>query len=224
MTLGTTTHREGRMSTVLALCNRTINMVRPWLENGYRAVTVDIQPADEQTRGREHVVRSILDIEAEWVAALRPAIVFAFPPCTHLAVSGSRHFQAKGMAKLIEALSLVEKCRELCEASGAPYMIENPVSTLSTYWREPDYSFDPSDYGDPYTKRTCLWTGGGFVMPPKIHPGDLFETPTVVPATEGSKMHRLPPSKERADLRAVTPQGFAWAVFRANHKRLEKAA
>jgi hypothetical protein len=34
--------------------------------------------------------------------------------------------------------------------------------------------------------------------------------------TEGSKMHLLPPSKNRADKRSETPKGFARAVFIAN--------
>jgi hypothetical protein len=53
-------------------------------------------------------------------------------------------------------------------------MLENPVGVLSSYWRKPDHTFDPCDYGgylnpagDAYTKKTCLWTGGGFIMPGK---------------------------------------------------------
>lgn len=122
-------------------------------------------------------------------------------------MSGARWFKDKGLRSLIDALSLVERCREIAEWSGAPWFLENPVSTISSYWRKPDYTFDPCDYGDPYTKRTCLWTGGGFVMPPKDR----------VEPTEGSKMHLLPPSHERANLRSATPMGFARAVFEANH-------
>ena len=101
----------------------------------------------------------------------------------------------------------------LAEWTGAPYLIENPVSTVSTYWRAPDHTFDPCDYGgylippgDAYTKKTCLWTGNGFVMP----------EPKRVRPTEGSRMHRLPPSEERANARSATPKGFARAVFLAN--------
>ncbi len=36
------------------------------------------------------------------------------------------------------------------------------------------------------------------------------------PYEEGSRMHRLPPSPERAALRSVTPEGFARAFFDAN--------
>jgi hypothetical protein len=109
---------------------------------------------------------------------------------------------------------VVASCNRICEASGVPFLIENPVSTLSTYWRKPDYKFDPCDYAgyldDPapeaYTKKTCLWVGGGFRMPAKKR----------VEPVLGSKTHLLGPSEERANLRSVTPAGFARAVFEAN--------
>ena len=141
--------------------------------------------------------------------------MFAFPPCTHLAVSGARWFKTKGLGALADALQLVERCRIIAEISGAPWMLENPVSTLSTYWRKPDVTFDPCDFGgyldptgDAYTKKTCLWTGGGFVMP----------EPKPVAPTERSPIHLMPPSDDRGDLRSVTPMGFAKAVFLANRQ------
>lgn len=142
------------------------------------------------------------------------AAMFAFPPCTNLAVSGARDFQRKGLRLLIDALEVVEACRVLCENSGAAWMIENPVSTLSTYWRKPDYSFDPADYGDGYTKKTCLWTGGGFVMPPKNR----------VEITAPSYIHKMPPSADRANLRSATPMGFARAVYQANAQSAKAVA
>ncbi len=123
-----------------------------------------------------------------------------------MAVSGARWFRDKGLGRLIRALQLFKRSIDLAELIGGPYLIENPVSTVSSYWRKPDYTFDPCDYGDPYTKKTCLWTGGGFVMPPKNR----------VEPIEGSKMHLLPPGRDRADKRSETPMGFARAVFEAN--------
>ena len=199
---------------VLSLCDYTGNMVKPWAKAGYECICVDIRhPAGEHTRDGITFVGA--DIRY-WLPPKKDyAIVFAFPPCTNLAVSGARWFKDKGLRGLIEGLELVERCRAICEWSGAPYMIENPVSTLSTYWRKPDYTFDPCDYGgylnppgDAYTKKTCLWVGNGFVMPPK----------KPVPPVEGSKMHLMPPSKDRGHLRSVTPMGFAEAVFQANAK------
>ena len=197
---------------VLSLCDYTGVMLRPWVKAGYRCIAVDIQhePGTTLRDGIEYVgadIFSYIPPNGDY------AFVSAFPPCTHLAVSGARWFQSKGMGKLVEGLSLVERCRMLCEWAGAPYFLENPVSTLSTYWRKPDYTFNPCDYGgyirgggDAYTKKTCLWVGNGFIMP---------EFKPVEP-TEGSKMHLLPPSVERANLRSATPEGFAIAVFEAN--------
>lgn len=194
------------MARVLSLCDFTGNMVKPWVEAGHDATIIDLQHPMGITkdgtlsRVRADVTRIGLSHPGVW------DIVFAFPPCTDLANSGARWFQRKGLKALIDALGVVEACRAICEASRAPYMIENPVGQLSTYWRKPDFTFNPCDYGDPYTKKTCLWVGNGFVMPPK----------RPVEPHEGSKMHRLPPSPNRANLRSETPMGFARAVFEAN--------
>jgi hypothetical protein len=197
---------------VLSLCDRTGIMVAPWRDAGYRCLCVDIQ----------HDLGSICRDGIEFVGAdvrtyLPPlgiyAAAFGFPPCTHLSVSGARWFEDKTLSALHEAIGIVEATRRLCEWTESPYCIENPVSTLSTYWRKPDHTFNPCDFGgylnpngDAYTKKTCLWTGGGFKMPAR----------RPVKATEGSKMHRLPPTADRADLRSETPAGFALAVFMAN--------
>jgi len=199
--------------TVVSLCDRTGNMVLPWLEAGYDAITVDLQPEANPHPRRRHIVCDVRKLPPLNCSA---AIYFAFTPCTHFAVSGARWFKGKGMGALIEGLTIAEACRQHCEDSGAPWMLENPVGTLATYWREPDYYFDPNDYGDPYTKKTCLWTGNGFVMPPKVMPDDMFSEPTWVEPTLGSMIHRMPPSEDRGDRRSVTPMGFARAVFAAN--------
>lgn len=201
---------------VVSLCDRTGNMVKPWVDAGYQAITVDLQTADEM-RGRVHIAADILALDDAFAKQFRPAAVFAFPPCTDLAVSGARWFRDKGLSGLIGGLQLVDKARRICEASGAPWLLENPVSTLSTYWRKPDAMFDPCEFAgwapDPeseaYTKRTCLWTGGGFLPPERKRVEPLL----------GSKMHLMPPSEDRADARAVTPLGFAYAVFHSMQAR-----
>ena len=200
---------------VLSLCDRTGVMVRPWHDAGHECTTVDMQPASQPWTHDPDDVRYY-----------RPDghydIVFAFPPCTNLAVSGARWFQDKGLQGLIDGLEVVEACRRICADNGAPYMIENPVSTLSTYWRQPDHKFDPCDFAeyadDPdaeaYTKRTCLWVGGGFIMPAR-----RWVEPTL-----GSLFHRTPPGPDRGDIRSVTPSGFARAVYEANAPHLKVLA
>lgn len=204
---------------ILSLCDRTGNMVRPWAAAGFRSVIVDVQhPA-----GEREVSPNLFAVGAdvrEWAPTFAPAMVFAFPPCTHLASSGARWFASKGLRPFIDALEIVDRCRSIADRAGCPWLIENPVGRLSTAWRKPDHAFDPCDFGgylsppgDAYTKRTCLWSGGGFVMP----------DPRRVEPVEGSRMHRLPPTPDRADLRSETPMGFARAVFEANVHHLEGA-
>lgn len=202
---------------VLSLCDVTGVMVQPWLEAGYDAVLVDIQHAHgTSTYGR--LTRVGCDVTAinptHALAWWNPAIVFAFPPCTHLAGSGARWFQSKGLESLHEALGLVIACKRICEASGSPWMLENPVGSLSTYWRPPDYTFQPWQYGNKYTKKTCLWTGHGFEMP---DPWFATKPDGVVPT-----IHLMPPSKDRAAKRSVTPDGFAKAVFERNEPKIRE--
>lgn len=199
---------------VLSLCDRTTTILRPWRDAGFDCMAVDIQhPRGESTAG-DGVVLVGADVR-RWLPPRRDyAAVFAFPPCTHLAVSGARWFRDKGLGALAEALELVEACRRICEWSGAPWMLENPVSTLSTYWRKPDAVVHPWHFAahldDPEaentTKATCLWTGGGFVLP----------EPAPVAGPHRNDVHRMPPSADRADRRSQTPAGFSRAVFLAN--------
>lgn len=192
---------------VLSFFDYTTVMVQPWAEAGYLCYCIDIaHPRGENRSGR--IIRVGADVR-DWLPP-KGDIAFAafFPPCTDVAVSGARWFRDKGLGALIRTLSLFKRSVDLAELLGAPYLIENPVSTVSTYWRKPDHSFDPCDYGDPYTKKTLLWTGNGFVMPEKRR----------VEPVLGSEIISYPPSEERRRLREATPPGFAQAVFEANHR------
>lgn len=201
--------------TVLSLCDRTGVMVAPWLEAGYTAVTVDRQhPSGVTQDGRLFQIGA--DVTTWRHDDIRPVIVFAFPPCTNLSVSGARWFEDKGLESLHESLGLVIACKRICENYGAPWMLENPVGTLSTYWRKPDYTFQPWEYGDTYTKKTCLWTGNGFVMPAAWQ--------RTKPSGTTSVIHLMPPSADRGDKRSITPAGFARAVFEANHRQQRATA
>jgi hypothetical protein len=190
-------------------------MVRPWADAGYFCFCVDVQHPRGVTK-RDNVYFVGADI-LDWLPPREDyAAAFAFTPCTNLSVSGARWFQEKGIGGLLSGLSLFRRGVEILEWTEAPWMAENPVSTLSTYFRKPDYAFHPYEYAgylpeeqrqrEAYTKKTCLWTGGGFRMPP----------PRPVHPALKSFIHFMPPSKDRANQRSVTPRGFAAAVFKAN--------
>jgi len=152
------------------------------------------------------------------------AMIFGFPPCTDMAVSGARWFRAKYEAdKLFQAKAVMvaEQCRTIGRLSGAPYMVENPVSVLASAFGKPQHTFHPADYtayepGDNYTKKTCLWTGGGFIMPQPSKDPSL--------GAPDNRIHFASPGPERANFRSATPMGFARAVFEANHSGLLEVA
>lgn len=203
---------------VLSLCDRTGVMVQPWLEAGYECWIVDtqhppgrlVQPLSDWSRMNSGRLTKVgADVRNGLRTPLDTAIVFAFPPCTHLANSGNAHKKDKGLEALYEALGLVIACKRICEASGAPWMIENPIGSLSTYWREPDATFHPWEYTTPKEKkRTCLWVGNNFVIPQR----EVFDEPADVKESTW----KMPPSADRGDKRSITPEGFARAVFAAN--------
>lgn len=204
---------------VVSLCDLTGTMVKPWAEAGYTCYCVDVQHSIRKDRV-EGNIRYVWGDARSWTPPGPVAFLAAFPPCTHLAVSGSQDWTTKGLPLLADSLELFNACHTAARWSGAPFMVENPVGALSSHFRPPDFLFDPCDFGgylqppgDTYRKRTCLWTGGGFIMPAKRW----------VEPTEGSLMHTLPPSPDRADIRSATPAGFARAVFEANASVLEVA-
>lgn len=203
------------------LCDRTGNMAEPWADAGYRCWCIDIQHSIRKPRRVGNIWFIWGDARSWLPEGLDIRFVAAFPVCTHMTVADARDFKVKGLPFLIDGLSLFHSCIHAAAWSGAPYCVENPKGVISTHFRPADFKFNPCDYGgylkphgDAYTKETWLWTGNGFVMP----------EPKPVPPVEGSKMHRLAPSENRADLRSETPKGFARAVFLANAPHLRRNA
>ena len=177
--------------TVLSLCDHSGEWSRPYREAGYDVVQIDLKHGDDVRlfKALPYPVRGVL----------------AAPPCTEFASSGARWWAAKGEGALTNGLSVVDAClRIVAVHRPAWWALENPVGRLRHYLGEPRMAFDPCDFGDPYTKRTLLW--GEFTPPAKRR----------VEPSEGSKMHLMSPSADRAEKRSVTPAGFARAFFEAN--------
>lgn len=199
------------------LCSKTTIAAEPWAAAGIECWCVDTGHSirREKVNGNIHLVwgdcRSWTPPEG-----LNILFVGAFPPCTHVAVSGARDFALKGGNMLRDALETFEACRLAAHWSGAPYYIENPIGVLSSvpHIGKPQHIFEPFEYAgyladpssDAYTKKTGLWTGNGFVMPHK-RPVDPID---------GSKMWKMAPGDDRADKRSATPAGFSKAIFEAN--------
>ena len=202
---------------ILSLCDRTCVALRDWSAAGYECWAVDLQHPAGANRGADGITRVGADVR-HWLPPRREYLfAMAFPPCTDLSVSGARWFKAKGLRRLAKAIDVFGACVDRLEWCECPAFAENPVSVISSHYRTPDFNFQPHEYAgyltepwaEAYTKLTNLWAFGGFRMP----------EPKAVPPLLGGLIHRMPPSEDRGDLRAVWPAGFARAVFLANAPR-----
>jgi len=202
------------------LCDLTGIMAEPWAEVGIECWCVDIQHSIRRDR-QEKRGRGVINFVWGDVRSWRPpegrrwVFAAAFTPCTHVSGSGARDFAKKGGYQLRDALEMFEAGRQVCAWSGAPYCCENPVGVLSSipHIGKPDHYFHPHQFTgwcaeDNYTKLTCLWTGNGFVMPPER------KDPLLGPPDD--RIHKAPPTDDRANIRSATPRGFSRATFTAN--------
>jgi hypothetical protein len=126
-------------------------------------------------------------------------MIIAFPPCTHLAVSGARWFKEK-IADGRQQQG-IDFFMGFVNCGCGKIAIENPIGIMSTKYRKPDQIIQPWQFGHGETKATCLWLKGL----PKLIPTDI------VPGRE-QRVWKLPPSKLRAKLRSKTYPGIAKAM------------
>jgi hypothetical protein len=210
---------------IISLCDLTGNMVDPQHPRG---VHTEATSAGSITRIGATIVEcaDVLGHFFRHFPETPVVFVAGFPPCTDVAVSGARWFKHKAKADKhfqAKAALVAEQCRMVGLLSGAPWFFENPVSVFSGIFGKPSHTFNPYDYtghepADNYTKKTCLWAGGGFVMPPPLRDMSL--------GAPDNRIHAAPPSADRANFRSATAMGFARAVFKSNapHLREMKAA
>lgn len=126
-------------------------------------------------------------------------MVIAHPPCTHLAVSGARHFAAKRAdGRQQEAIDFF---MALANLDISKIAIENPVCIMSSVWRKPDQIIQPWQFGHGETKATCLWLKGL----PKLVPTNIVEG-------RDPRVHRMSPGPNRWKERSRTYQGIADAM------------
>jgi len=188
---------------ILDLCGGTGSWSFPYRNAGYTVIIVD-----PEYKGEGRIAERVEEFAKRDIG--RGAIhgILAAPPCTEFCGSGARWWEEKEITNpkyLEEALGIVFACMEVIKKTEPSWWcLENPVGRLTTFLGKPKMYFNPCDFGDPYTKKTCLW--GEFIAPHK----------TPVEVELGSHMASLGPSDDRSKLRSITPPGFTNAFFKAN--------
>lgn len=160
-------------------------------------------------------------------------MIIAFPPCTHLAVSGAAWFEQKrNDGRQYNAIKFF--CNFLnvdCEK----VVIENPIGIISgdyiLKWfpefaekynlpRKPDQIIHPWMFGDNYSKSTCLWLKGVKPLIPITTEEPELEWFDWIDSKTGKKKRQPKwfadawhlPAEERARVRSKTFPGIAQAM------------
>jgi hypothetical protein len=176
---------------VLVACEFSGIVRDAFIKRGHDAMSCDLLPTETPGAHYQGDVRDVLDYPWD--------LMIAHPPCTHLSVSGARHFSEKRMDGRQQ--SAVSFFMRLAKADIPRIAIENPVCIMSTLWRKPDQTIQPWEFGHGETKATCLWLKS---LPP-LQPTDI------VPGRE-ARVWKMTPSADRGKLRSRTFQGVADAM------------
>lgn len=198
---------------VLVGCEESQAVTKEFRKLGHEAFSCDIM---ECSGGHPewHIKEDLLKIiKDDW------DMLIAFPPCTHLAVSGSRHFPEK--IKDGRQQQGIDFFMAIVNAPIERIAIENPIGIMSTKYKKPNQIIQPWQFGHKMQKSTCLWLKNL----PKLKPTDIVEKGEfkewIDPKTGRKKRQSLwqyeafqkaKTPEERSTLRSKTFPGIAKAM------------
>lgn len=178
---------------VLVACEFSGAVREAFRRRGHEAWSCDLLPAEDGSP--RHIQGDAINAaySGRW------DLMVAHPPCTHLAVSGSRWFGPKRESG--EQQDAIDFFLALARAPIPRIAIENPVCVMSSVWREPDQVIQPWQFGHGEVKATCLWLKG---LPPLV--------PTKIVSGRHPRVHLMPPGPDRWKERSRTYEGIAEAM------------
>lgn len=177
---------------VLLACEESQAVTIEFRKLGFEAYSCDILPCSGG-HPEWHIEGDIKEVlKQKW------DLIIGFPPCTHLAVSGARHFEGKREdGRQREA---IEFFMQILNADCPRIAVENPVGIMSgNYIKQyfpdlvekhklpikPSQYIQPYEHGSEVTKKTGLWLKGL----PLIKPTEVVSKGEVVTFKSGKKMH-----------------------------------
>ena len=150
---------------ILVACEESQAVTIEFRKLGHEAYSCDIEPCSGG-HPEWHLQQDVTDLLKEkW------DMVIAFPPCTHLCVSGARWFEEK--RKDGRQQQGIDFFMQFVNSNCEKVAIENPIGIMSKLYRKPNQIIQPWQYGHPHSKSTCLWLKGL----PKLTPTNILEKP-----------------------------------------------
>ncbi len=176
---------------VLIACEYSGVVRDAFIRGGHDAMSCDLLPTDAPGPHYQGDVRDVID--GCW------DLMIAHPPCTHLSVSGAKHFAEKRIdGRQQQAISFFMM---LIKSDIPMIAVENPICIMSSLYRKPDQIIQPWQFGHGETKSTCLWLKGL----PLLQPTDIVEG-------RSDRIHKMPPSPDRWKERSKTYPGIGEAM------------
>lgn len=194
---------------VLVACEESQRVCTEFRKLGHNAFSCDIQKCSGG-HPEWHIMQDVVpllngrcsfntmdgiehSIDGKW------DLIVAFPPCTHLAVSGAKYFEQK--RKDGRQQQGIDFFMKFIKADCEKIAVENPIGIMSTQYRKPDQIIQPWMFGHGETKATCLWLKNL----PKLEPTDIVDG-------REQRIWRMPPGPKRAKERSKTYDGIAKAM------------
>lgn len=178
---------------VLVACEFSGIVRQAFSQRGHDAWSCDLLPTEIPG---QHIQGDVLKIlNGDW------DLMIAHPPCTRLCNSGVMWLKRRNLwGDMVDGANFFNRLKN---ANIPKICIENPiphkyaVEIIGKY----DQVVQPWQFGHGETKATCLWLKGLPAL-----------KPTEIVTGRVQRLHRLPPSNNRAKLRSITYQGIANAM------------
>lgn len=137
------------MKKILIACEESQAVTIEFRKLGYKAFSCDILDCSG-SHPEWHIKDDVLKhLTPEW------DMMIAFPPCTHLAISGAAWFEQK--RKDGRQQQGIDFFMQIINAPIDKIAVENPIGIMSNIYRKPDQIIQPYYFGDEAQKTTCLW-------------------------------------------------------------------
>jgi len=194
------------MKKVLIACEESQTVTIAMRARGFEAYSCDLQPASGG-KPEWHIQGDVNQILGQhW------DLVIAHPPCTHLSSSGARWFEEKRADGRQQAA--IDFFMLFTKISAKHTAIENPIGIMSSEYRKPDQIIHPWQFGEEFSKATCLWLKNL----PQLTPTKIVSKGEFVTFASGKKQpkwyadaFKLSP-EERSRMRSKTFDGIANAM------------
>ena len=182
------------MKRVLVACEESQVVTIELRKLGIEAYSCDMQPCSGG-HPNWHIQADVIRIMQDDIWDM----VIAFPPCTHIAIIGRAWFEQKRADGRQQ--QGIDFFMEFTRLDCPLVAIENPISIMSTVYRQPHQIIHPWQFGHGHAKPTCLWLKGL----PLLQPTDIV-------SGRFNFVNSLSPSPNRAKIRSKTYPGIAKAM------------